>query len=98
MDFMGAGTITSSTLLSNMIIHSIQNPDKIAKLREELDEKLFRPNGIKMGSEDGFEKLASVISYDKITSLPYLGYYVYETLRNTPSVVMSTPGVFTSDI
>ncbi|KAJ4286534.1 hypothetical protein N0V90_013234 [Kalmusia sp. IMI 367209] len=70
---IGAGSDTTSISLSAVMYHLIRNPDVLAKLRHELDEKL--PPG----------NLIASLSFQDAQRLPYLQACIKEALRVHPA-------------
>lgn len=74
---MNAGSDTTAIAMNNAMYHLLKNPDKLARLREEVDSVL-EPNEV-------------VAAYDKVKHLPYLRCCLDEALRLTPPTSFGLP-------
>ncbi len=69
---MNAGSTTTAISMANVMYQLLKNPDKMAKLRQEIDETL-----------DDDEEVAP---YEKVKFLPYLRACLDESLRLFPPI------------
>ncbi|GBB84433.1 hypothetical protein RclHR1_01100025 [Rhizophagus clarus] len=83
MEFLIAGSGTTSFVLSMVMIKLFQNPDKLNILLKEIDESF---------PEFNIDKLPS---HDKLKHLPYLNAVINETLRLHPINYDVGPGRIT---
>ncbi|PSK59404.1 Isotrichodermin C-15 hydroxylase [Elsinoe australis] len=70
---VGAGSDTTSVSLSGILYHLIKNPDKMTKLRAEIDAKASQGD------------LSPLTTYAQAQSLPYLQACIKEGLRMHPA-------------
>ncbi|KAF9586756.1 hypothetical protein BGW38_000007 [Lunasporangiospora selenospora] len=70
--FLIAGSETSSTAMTFTLMFLVKNPDKLAKLREEID--------LATASNDK----GAIPAYDQLRNLPYLTGCINESLRLRP--------------
>jgi cytochrome P450 len=73
-----AGSETTATLLSGAVYLLLRNPDKLAKLRQEIDETF---------------KSADEIKILNVSQMPYLLAVLEESLRVYPPVAVALPRV-----
>ena len=78
---VGAGSDTTAISLRAIIWFLLTNPDKKAKLMEEIDE---------IASENGF---TGTFDYQQAMKMPYLQAVIYEALRLYPAVGMALPRI-----
>ncbi|KXG49221.1 Cytochrome P450 [Penicillium griseofulvum] len=76
-----AGSDTTGISLSAAIYYLYQNPDKLAKLREEIDT---------MTSEG---RISNPVTYHQAKDMPYLNAVIKETLRMHPAVGTILPRI-----
>lgn len=74
---MNAGSDTTAIAINNSMYMLLKNPDKLAKLREELDAAL--------------EDDEVIAPYDKIKHLPYLRACIDEAMRIWPPTTFALP-------
>lgn len=73
---MFAGSDTTAISLRATLYYLIRNPDKLAKLRIELDDAIAQ----RLTSNDSL-----LLSWDELRDLPYLGAVINESLRVHPA-------------
>ncbi|KAF4417289.1 Pisatin demethylase [Fusarium acutatum] len=78
---IGAGSDTTAVTLSSALYYLFQNPDKLKKLREEIDQKAA--NGC----------LSDPVTFQEAQDMPYLQAVIKETLRIHPAVGTILPRV-----
>ncbi|KAL9568905.1 hypothetical protein ACKAV7_006970 [Fusarium commune] len=78
---IGAGSDTTAVTLSSALYYLFQNPDKLKKLREEIDRK----------AADG--GLSDPVTFQEAQDMPYLQAVIKETLRIHPAVGTILPRV-----
>ncbi|KAF4498652.1 Pisatin demethylase [Fusarium agapanthi] len=78
---IGAGSDTTAVKLSSALYYLFQNPDKLKKLREEIDQKAAK------GS------LSDPVNFQEAQDMPYLQAVIKETLRIHPAVGTILPRV-----
>ncbi|KAG0358601.1 cytochrome P450 [Gamsiella multidivaricata] len=84
--FLIAGSETSSTAITFTLMFLVKNPDKLAKLREELDlATASNLNG-------------TLPAYDQVRNLPYLTGCINESLRLRPVAATGLPREVTEDV
>ncbi|KAG0340388.1 hypothetical protein BG004_006423 [Podila humilis] len=84
--FLIAGSETSSTAMTFTLMFLVQNQDKLAKLREELDlATACNAPGI-------------LPTYDQVRNLPYLTGCINESLRLRPVAATGLPREVTEDV
>lgn len=74
---LNAGSDTTAIAMNNVMYQLLKNPDKLARLREEIDSAL-EPGEV-------------VAPYDKVKHLPYLRACLDEALRITPPTSFGLP-------
>ncbi|KAG0317849.1 hypothetical protein BGZ99_006076 [Dissophora globulifera] len=84
--FLIAGSETSSTAMTFTMMFLVKNPDKLAKLRDELDlATASNPRG-------------ALPTYDQVRNLPYLTGCINESLRLRPVAATGLPREVTEDV
>ncbi|KAK3815001.1 MAG: cytochrome P450 [Benniella sp.] len=84
--FLIAGSETSSTAITFTLMYLVKNPDKLAKLREELDlATASNPYGV-------------LPTYEQVRNLPYLTGCIHESLRLRPVAATGLPREVTEDV
>ncbi|OQE08993.1 hypothetical protein PENFLA_c121G03101 [Penicillium flavigenum] len=78
---IGAGSDTTGITLSAAIYYLYRNPDKLAKLREEIDT--MTSNGL----------ISDPVTYHQAKDMPYLNAVIKETLRIHPAVGTILPRI-----
>ncbi|RYP29546.1 hypothetical protein DL767_006674 [Monosporascus sp. MG133] len=78
---IGAGSDTTGISLSAAIYYLYRNPDKLAKLRKEIDT---------MAAEG---RISNPVTYQQAKDMPYLNGVIKETLRMHPAVGTILPRV-----
>ncbi|KUL82310.1 hypothetical protein ZTR_09714 [Talaromyces verruculosus] len=76
---IAAGSDTTAISMSAVLYHLIRNPDKMAKLREEIDKK----------SAAG--ELSDPITFGQSQEMPYLQAVIKEALRIHPAIAIVLP-------
>ncbi|KAG0070742.1 hypothetical protein BGZ89_012568 [Linnemannia elongata] len=84
--FLIAGSETSSTAMTFTIMYLVKNPDKLAKLRDELD------------LATASNAPGALPTYDQIRNLPYLTGCINESLRLRPVAATGLPREVTEDV
>ena len=84
---MNAGSATTAIAMTNVLYQLLKSPDKLAKLREELDNALDDPD-----QDDGEDSNPHyAVEYDRIKHLPYLRACLDESLRIFPPTSHGLP-------
>ncbi|KAG0048955.1 hypothetical protein BGZ83_006165 [Gryganskiella cystojenkinii] len=84
--FLIAGSETSSTAMTFTLMYLVENADKLAKLRQELD----------MAAASN--TWGDIPSYDQVRNLPYLTGCINESLRMRPVAATGLPREVTEDV
>ncbi|KAF9919421.1 hypothetical protein FBU30_011040 [Linnemannia zychae] len=84
--FLIAGSETSSTAMTCTFMYLVRNPDKLTKLREELD------------NATATNAPGTLPTYDQIRNLPYLNGCINESLRLRPIAATGLPRELTKDV
>lgn len=78
---IGAGSDTTAVTLSSALYHLYKNPDKLEKLRHEIDQK----------AKQGV--ISDPLTFQEAQDMPYLQAVIKETLRIHPAVGTILPRV-----
>ncbi|KAF9101684.1 hypothetical protein BGX29_005355 [Mortierella sp. GBA35] len=84
--FLIAGSETSSTAMTFTTMYLVRNPDKLAKLREELD------------LATASNTPGALPTFDQVRNLPYLTGCINESLRLRPVAATGLPREVTEDV
>ncbi|KAF9907196.1 hypothetical protein BX616_000506 [Lobosporangium transversale] len=79
LDFLIAGSETSSTTITNTLMYLLKNPKTLERLREEIDQATANNSA------------GALPSYDQIRNLPYLTACINESMRLRPVAASGVP-------
>ena len=96
MTFFLAGSITTSTMVSNSLLCSLMNPEIFNKMRNEVKETIIKPS--KGDQQLKFGEIIDITDGENTSELIYMQNCFSESLRIDTPVATTSTLMFTEDV